>query len=785
MMIALGLLAIVPPSTALGDQAPAEMLKKIAVGKTEQEVTFTGHNPEKEPVDCVNTTIGTIIGTIMRGGGNTYPGVCVPFGMTEWTPQTTTGAGKVTWRRGCPYDYRDKAIQGFRGTHYPSGACMGEYGSVTLMPSTGDLLVDPKKRASKFSHDMEIATPYYYAVTLNDYEIRVEFTATTRSGFFRFTFPASESSSILIDVRSTVLIDKYPSGGYIKIIPDENEIVGYNPQGGRSFPPQNFAGYFVAKFDKPLSSYGTWKGKAIHQGSLEQKSDQRVGAFANFSTQKGEVIKVKVGTSFISMEQARKNLNDEIPDWDFKHIKNQTRDIWNEELKKVEVKGGTEEQKVIFYTALYHSLLLPRVFYENGHYYSPFDGKVHEGVYYEDFSLWDTFRAEHPLLILIEPERNRDMIKSLVAMYEEGGWLPKWPNPGYSNVMIGTHADSVIADAYVKGITDFDAEKAYEAMYKNAMVSSQDFYEARGGVSHYKNFGYTPMDKKVMEGRICRRDGIDRGSQVSRTLEFAYDDFCIAQMARALGKDDDYDLLMKRAGYYKNLFDPSTKFMRGKNSDGSWNKPFVPWSGNGFTEGNAWQYTFFVPHDVQGLINLMGGREAFIHKLDTVFQNGQYEHENEPSHHLAYLYDYAGAPWKTQQRVREVMDELYRATPGGLCGNDDCGQMSAWYIFSAMGFYPVCPGTPYYAIGSPTFEKVVIHLGEYWDNKSFTIIAKNNSPENKYIQSATLNSKPLNKPWIEHSDIVNGGTLVFEMGPEPDKGWGSSPEHAPPSMTEL
>jgi predicted alpha-1,2-mannosidase len=376
------------------------------------------------------------------------------------------------------------------------------------------------------------------------------------------------------------------------------------------------------------------------------------------------------------------------------------------------------------------------------------------------------------------------MIKSLIAMYEEGGWLPKWPNPSYSNVMIGTHADSVIVDAYIKGLRDFDPEKAYEAMYKNAMVSSKDFYEARGGISYYKDFGYIPIDKEVREGGGCRGGGNGRREQVSRTLEFAYDDFCVAQMAKALGKDDDYNLFIKRSYYYKNLFDPSTKFMRGKRSNGSWEKPFDPQTGKGFTESNTWQYTFFVPHDVKGLIDLMGGREAFINRLDMVFQEGQYKHRNEPSHHYTYLYDYAGVPWKTQERVRQTMEEYYGIGPQGLCGNDDCGQMSAWYIFSAVGFYPVCPGMPYYAIGSPLFDKVVIHLDGYWGNKDFIVVAKNNSPKNKYIQSATLNGKPLDRPWIEHSEIINGGTLIFEMGAEPNKEWGRSPEVAPPSMSK-
>jgi predicted alpha-1,2-mannosidase len=480
------------------------------------------------------------------------------------------------------------------------------------------------------------------------------------------------------------------------------------------------------------------------------------------------VIKVKVGTSFISIDQARDNLRREIPAWDFDRVKAEGRRIWNGALGKIQVQGGSKDDKVNFYTAMYHSLLFPRIFSEYGRYYSAFDDKIHNGVSYNDYSLWDTFRAEHPLLLLIEPERVPGMITSLLQMYDEGGWMPKWPNPTYTNIMIGTHADSVIADAYVKGIRGFDLKKAYAATYKDAMNPPDGdtshrwtdrapwtAYEARGGLTWYKSLGYVPIDKT--------------DESVSCTLEFAYDDFCVAQLARAVGKKDDYEMFMKRTRNYKNLYDPVEGFMRPKKSDGSWYEDRTA----GFTEGSPWTYLFCEMQDIPGMIALMGGEEKFAAKLDENFSGGHYRHDNEPGHHYPYLYDYCDQPWKTQERVREAMALNYHNAPDGLSGNDDCGQMSAWYIFSAMGFYPVTPGSTTYAIGSPLFDRATIMLGGPYKNGPFTVIARNQSPKNKYIQSATLNGKPLNEPFISHADIAKGSTLVFFMGAEPNKKWGA------------
>jgi predicted alpha-1,2-mannosidase len=732
--------------------------------------------------------VNPFIGTSHFRGGHTSPGAGVPFGMTQWTPETQE-YGPYDGFPPVPYYYLNSTISGFRGSHYPSGAWMGEYGSITIMPTTGDLKTSSKERSSAFSHKNERAWPGYYSVFLDDYKMGVELTATMHAGFLRFTPLGNGNLNVIIDTRE--------KGGYVEIIPDRMEIIGYSRENGRSIIPRNFAGYFVAEFDKPFSSYGTWSDGEIRPESDKEK-EGHAGAFVRFVGKPGETIQMKVGTSFIGVEQARRNL-EEIPDWDFNATKGGAKDMWNEELNKIRISGGTEEQKMIFYTALYHCLLLPRVFSEDGHHYSPFDGKVHEGVYYEDFPLWDTYRAEHPLLVLIEPERSEDMIKALIQMYEEFGWIPKWPNPGYSNVMIGTHADSVITDAWVKGIRGFDVEKAYAAMYKNAMVAPSGDqapgycdtllppgeYEARGGLSYYKKLGYVPVDR-VKEA-------------TSRTLEFAYNDYCLAQVAKALGKNEDHKLFARRAMYYKNVFDSHAGFVRGKNSNGAWVKPFEPTEWYDYiTEGTPWHYTWYVPQDVQGLIDLMGGRDVFAQKLDTFFEKGSkegapnfgknayYWHGNEPSQHIAYLYDYAGEPWKTQRWVTEIMERSYGTGPDGLCGNDDAGQTSAWYVFSAMGFYPVCPGMPSYEIGSPIFDEVIIQLdGRYYKGGEFVIRANNVSKENRYVQSVTLNGEPLDKPWITHEDIVNGGVLVFEMGSKPNKEWGSEPEAVPPSLTKL
>jgi predicted alpha-1,2-mannosidase len=717
----------------------------------------------QEPVDSVNLMIGTT-GPTENDYGGTIPGVTRPFGMTQWVAMTRENRISVN-----PYNYADPAIEGFLGTHQPA-IWMGDYGQVSLMPLSGEL---KPARKLPFRHQDEIAMPYYYSVRMTDAgrPLKAELTATTRCGFLRFTFPASQTSHVVVTATRSKQFE-----GFIQINPKDREITGYNPdrKSAELGPPlPNFKGYFVIQFSKPFKSWGAWENDNLHPGTSQQ-SGHIMGGYVSFPTAQGEVVQVKVGTSFISLEQARDNLRREIPDWNFEGVKLAGHRIWNAELSKIRIQGGTKDDRINFYTAMYHALLFPRTFSEYGRYYSAFDDRVHNGVSYNDYSLWDTFRAEHPLLLLLEPERVPGMISSLLQMYKEGGWMPMWPNPTYTNIMIGTHADAVIADAYVKGIRGFDLKKAYAAVYKDAMTPPDGdtmnrwldrapwtAFEARGGLTWYKSLGYVPQDKT--------------DESVSRTLEFAFDDFCVAQLAKAVGRNDDYEMFMKRSKNYENLYDAALGFMRPKRSDGSWDEE--SWASPaerkpGFTEGSPWTYLFCEMHDIPGMIALMGGPEQFAAKLDENFSGGHYRHDNEPGHHFTYLYDYCGQPWKTQERVREATTSNYHNAPDGLSGNDDCGQMSAWYIFSAMGFYPVTPGSRVYAIGSPLFDKASIMLQGPYKKRRFTVIAKEQSARNRYIQSATLNSKPLREPFIKHDDIVNGSTLVFVMGAEPNKNWG-------------
>jgi len=643
----------------------------------------------KEPVDYVNPFIGTDATSLPApwgAYGGTYPGAVVPSGMIQLTPETRE-AGEP---RG--YYYKDKRIRYFSFVDHKSGYPSGSSGDIHMMPITEEIVEAEKDYSSSFSHGKETASPGYYMVTLQDYNIKTEFTTTERAGLCRFIFPKTNNSNILI-------FD------------------------------------FFIEFSKPFESYGAFKD----------------GIFVHYNTSENEVILAKIGVSTVSINGARKNLEAEIPDWDFDRVQTEAKESWNRELKKIEVEGGTEDQKVIFYTALYHSLLLPYIDTDVSGEYRGRDGKVHmaeDYIHYCGFSPWDTFRSEHPLLTLLFPGKERDIIRSLIDVYEQTGWLPTGP-------MTGNHAIPIIVDSYLKGITDFNIEEAYQAMRKSLI--GPPF--GREDIASFLKFGYVPAEKN---------------RSVTKTLEYAYNDWVLAHFAEIRNQEEDYSRLIKRAHYYRNIFKSSERFMVARNKDGSW-------AIGGYAEGNKWTYSCFVLHDVQGLINLMGGRKAFTEKLERCFEEGHYNHDNEPPLHYAYLFDYAGMPWKTQKYVRKVMAKSYTTEPGGLPGNDDLGALSSWYVFSAMGFYPVCPGRPSYEIGSPIFRKVTIHLS---NGKDFVIEAHNVSGENKYIQSATLNSKSLNRPWIAHSEIVNGGTLTFQMGPQPNKEWGSAPEVAPPSMTE-
>ncbi len=731
--------------------------------------------------EFVNTMTGT------DAHGHTFPGAALPGGMVQLSPDTDIKG----WDWCSGYHYSDNSLMGFSHLHR-SGMGAGDWGDVLLMPGTGDLKIKPGDKTnpdegyrSGFSHNEEKSSPGYYSVYLKDYGINAELTITPRTGFHKYTFPESENSHIIIDMHHG--ISDSCLDAMVKIISDD-EVTGYRESKG--FVKYQKV-YFCAKFNKPFSSSGTWKGEKINPGS-RQESGPHIGAFINYVTSEKETVKVKVGISYTSIDQARLNMKTEIPHWDFARVKEQASDIWNKALGKIEVKTDDDKnpdrQKLnTFYTAMYHSLLFPATFSDVDGKYTGLDNKIHtaEGfIYSSDFSLWDTYRTEMPLLALIEPERNRNAINTMIAQYEQGGWLPTPQQFGncYTNDMIGDHPAPAILDAYMKGIKNFDTEKAYQAVKKNATEIPPPEHRSKGrvGLKYYHDYGYIPYDKERQS--------------VSRTLEYAYNDWCVAQFAKALGKDDDYELFSKRALNYKNVLDTLSRFARPKNSNGSWLEPFDPrFIGHGaqrhYTEANAWQYTWFVPHDVGGLIDFFGGQEKFTEKLDSLFSVdsdipesvpdvtgliGQYAHGNEPSHHITYLYNYAGLPWKTQKIVREVMDNFYDDGPAGLCGNEDMGQMSAWYIMSAMGFYPVAPGQNIYSIGSPLFNKIIIHPDEKYNNiKKFTIEALDNSPDNKYIQSASLNGIPLNKPYFGHAEIKNGGTLVLQMGPEPNEKWGA------------
>jgi predicted alpha-1,2-mannosidase len=744
--------------------------------------------PAPGPVRAVDPLIGTGISTTESARehsesssepkGQTFPAVGVPFGMTQLTPQTRDGAAKCV----SPYYHADTRIQGFRASHWISGSCTQDYGSFTLMPLSGRLDVLPEVRASRFSHARERATPAYYAVTLDDEAIRAEATGSARAGFLRFTFPRGRAAYVVVNPNSEQGL------GALEVHPDAREIVGYNPvyrlYAGQG-TPAGFNGYFVARFDTPFEAYGTWENGAVRTGARSVEGDStRVGAYVRFAAPAGGVVRVRIGTSFTSLDEARRNLDAEIPDWNFDRVRAAAEDAWNDALGAVQIRGGSETDRTIFYSALYHAMLLPRVLSDVDGSYPSFAGgdsvRVAEGfAYYDDFSLWDTFRAVHPLLVLLAPHRAGDMVRSLLAKAEDGGWLPIFPAwNSYTSAMIGDHAAVLVADAYLKGVRGFDAERLYGYMRKNATESPprEEYLAGRGrrALASYLKYGYVPLEDGVP-------DAAHRNEQVSRTLEYAFDDFAVAQMAGALGHDADRKLFLERAGNWRKVFDPSVGLVRGRSADGSWATSFDPTRRASYiTEGTPWQYTWFVPHDVAGLVGAMGGRESFVARLDTLFDGGLYWHGNEPNHHIAYLYDYAGAPWKTQERVSRIRAEEYDAGAGGLSGNDDAGQMSAWYVFSALGLYPVAPGTPYYALGTPLFPEASIRVA---GGKRFTIRAEGVSKKSPYVQAAWLNGEPLDRAWISHEEITAGGTLLFRMGPTPNRAWASDPLNAPPGAS--
>ena len=702
------------------------------------------------------------------GHGHTFPGATLPFGMVQLSPDT-----RLRGWDGCSgYHYSDHIIYGFSHTHL-SGTGIPDYGDILLMPTVGDIHFDSnpdvagKGYASRFSHQNEGARPGYYSVRLDDDNIFAEMTTTNRVGFHRYTFPKSDRANIILDLvhRDRVL------ESYLQII-DNTHVAGFRRS--EAWAKDQIV-YFVLEFSRPFVESSLNSAGNVTTAKEGRGTDLK--AAFRFSTQEGAPVLVKVGISAVSIDGARENLTSEISHWDFERIKTDADRTWNTELAKIIVTGGNENHLKNFYTALYHSMLAPNLFMDVDRHYRGRDFKTHRAKGFDNytvFSLWDTFRAAHPLYTIIDQRRTRDFINTFLAQYEQGGRLPVWElAANETDTMIGYHSVSVIADAAAKEIDGFDRKLALKAMKHSAGLK-------HFGLADYADHGFMGMEEER--------------ESVSKTLEYAYDDWCIAEFARREGQTDDYERFSGRAQYYKNVFDPASGFMRPR-TNAQWLAPFDPREVDfNFTEANSWQYTFFVPHDISGLMTLMGGKPAFAAKLDALFAAsskttgreqaditgliGQYAHGNEPSHHMAYLYNYANQPWKTQARVRQIMDGFYQPTPDGLIGNEDCGQMSAWFVLSAAGFYPVTPGAPSYAIGSPLFPQVRFNLE---NGKSFVIRARRVSKNNLYIQSATLNGRPYLKSFITHKDLMSGGELIFEMGPRPNLNWGSSNINVPVS----
>ncbi|SFG38152.1 GH92 family glycosyl hydrolase [Pontibacter chinhatensis] len=731
-----------------------------------------------DPVEWVSPLVGTDSKHSLSNG-NTYPAIALPWGMNFWMPQT----GKMG--DGWGYQYSADKIRGFKQTHQPS-PWMNDYGQFAIMPVTGKLRFDQDSRASWFSHKAEVAKPYYYSVYLADHDVTTEITPTERAARFRFTFPQTDSAFVVVDA--------FDQGSYVKVIPGENKIVGYTTKNSGGVP-ENFKNYFVIVFDKPFAYTHTWRDSVL-SNNLELQANH-VGAVIGFKTKKGEQVNARVASSFISPEQAELNLR-EIGNDDFETVKTKGKQTWNKQLSRVAVEGGTPEQIRTFYSNLYRTLLFPRKFYEldaNGQvvHYSPYNGKVLPGFMYTDTGFWDTFRALFPFLNLMYPSINAEIQEGLANTYKEGGWLPEWASPGYRNVMVGNNSASVVADAYLKGIRGQDIKALYEGMLKGANNEGPLTAVGRAGASYYNKLGYVPYDVKINEN-------------AARTLEYAYDDFAIYQLAKALKRPKkEINLYARRAQNYRNLYDPSTGLMRGKNQDGTFQKPFNPFKwGDAFTEGNSWHYSWSVFHDVQGLIDLMGGKANFTAKLDSVFSlppvydesyygfviheiremqianMGQYAHGNQPIQHMIYLYNYSGEPWKAQYWVRETMNRMYTSAPDGYCGDEDNGQTSAWYVFSALGFYPVTPAVDQYVLGAPLFRKATLKLE---NGKEIVINASQNSDENRYIQSMRLNGKSYDKNWLSFTELMKGASMDFEMTNTPNKQRGTKEEAFPYSMS--
>lgn len=735
---------------------------------------------DKKLVDYVNPLIGTF-SRMELSAGHTYPAVCLPFAMHNWSPHT----GKVG--DNFQYTYHNNFLYGFRQTHQAS-LWIGDYGQFSLMPVVSKCQFVQEKRKSWYSHKTEVSKPHYYSVYLGDHQIDVELTPTERAAKFRIGFRVVDSTYVVIDA--------FNKGSYIKVIPEENKVIGYSTTnaGGAS---ENFKNYFVLKFDKPFIQYDVWSGEDLHEGRKEIEANH-VGAIVGFKLKKGEKINIDAASSYISFEQAHINLSRELGKNTFDEIKKKAQAIWEKELQRIKVYGGTDAQYSTFYSCLYRTLIFPRKFYEINKenkivHYSPYNGQVLPGYMYADNGFWDTFRAQFPLMNLMYPEIVSEVLQSIENIYKESGWLPEWISPGHRDCMIGSHSASVITDALMKGIKGADTELLYKAIIKNTTHAGPVSSIGRLGATEYNKLGYVPYDAGINQN-------------VSRTIEYAYNDFCIYQLGKLLGKPQkEIELYHSRSFNYRNVFDPQIGLMRPRDKAGVFQPEFDPFRwGDHFTEGNSWQYSWFVPHDVEGLAQLYGGQKNLFTKMDSVFtlpqtydisyykrgiihliremqaaDMGQYAHLNEPMHHMLYMYNF-GQPWKTQRGVRLVMDRLYAATPDGYCGDEDNGQMSAWYIFSALGFYPLCPTTNEYVFGSPLFRKIELTLG---NGKKVCIEAPENSKENVYINSIQMNDFPYKKNYFTYSSLKNGMKITFKMSSSPNQRRGIRPEDFPYSLT--
>lgn len=745
-------------------------MKKIILSITLFALFGLGHlSAQKEyntPVDYVSILVGTQ-SEFELSNGNTYPAIARPWGMNFWTPQTRKiGDG---WQ----YAYRDYKINGFKQTHQPS-PWINDYGQFSIMPVVGKTVFSQDERASWYSHKAEVAKPYYYSAYLADYDVTTEITPTERAAIFRITFPETNDAHIVIDA--------FDKGSSVEILTDKNAVIGYTTRNSGGVP-DNFKNYFVIVFDKPFKGHFDVRDAQILKKNADKSQSNHSGAIVNFETKRGEKITAKVASSFISYEQAWQNLK-EVSEKDFETVKNEGRSAWNEVLGRIEVEGGNLDQKRTFYSTLYRSTLFPRKLYEIGAdgkpiHYSPYNGQVLPGYIYTDTGFWDTFRALFPLLNLVYPSVNKEIQEGLVNTYKESGFLPEWASPGHRDCMVGNNSASVVADAYLKGLRGYDIETLYKAMlHGTENVHPKVSSTGRLGHEYYNTLGYVPYDVKINENS-------------ARTLEYAYNDWTIYKLAKALKRpQSEIDLFAKRSQNYRNLFSKEYNLMRGRNKDGSFQSPFNPvkW-GDAFTEGNSWHYTWSVFHDPQGLIDLMGGKREFVRMLDSVFvmppifddsyyggviheiremqimNMGQYAHGNQPIQHMIYLYNYAGEPWKAQYWSREVMDKLYTPNPDGYCGDEDNGQTSAWYVFSALGFYPVCPGSDEYVMGSPLFNKMTVHLE---NGKKIEMNVSNNAPSKRYIQSITLNGKPYSKNYFTHGNLLNGAKIDITMSEMPN-----------------